>query len=364
MKPTAPSRRAPNAPSAPVDVLCLLGFTGPVLTELAWALADDGVAVHDLCVVTTEDALPKLADVIVLAADGRTAGPGPKLEALWKQEPATRPLGKLRIARLSVDDSVDAEANRRVGSEIYAALRLAVASERALIACLTGGRKSMSAWLAIGMGLLAREDDRLVHVTVARELERPGFWFPRTAAERKKVALATVPFVRVGPLLPASARPSFDAAVTAVTRRVGELKGPRLVVDAPCEVVIEGERARLPPRAWALLAFYCERAEKGDAEVAWVVDVRARQRLDELWSRARDARPVGRGQQKLAKLDFEFADNRVYVEKAHASLRRELSVLAPELASAIVSAERAAQGLVYRIPASLRAWLRASPRRD
>ena len=67
-----------------------------------------------------------------------------------------------------------------------------------IIATIAGGRKNMSASLALGMQLFGRAHDELVHVLVSRKLENKNDWFyPQSKQEEKHLDVSQIPFLRV-----------------------------------------------------------------------------------------------------------------------------------------------------------------------
>ena len=63
-------------------------------------------------------------------------------------------------------------------------------------ASLSGGRKSMSAHLAIVLSLFARTQDKLYHVLTEEKFEFKNF-YPKTKAEAKALTIAEIPFVKL-----------------------------------------------------------------------------------------------------------------------------------------------------------------------
>ncbi len=72
--------------------------------------------------------------------------------------------------------------------------------ENVLYCSLSGGRKTMSAFLALALSIFGRENDRLFHVLTSEEHEFKGF-FPETEDEINALELSEIPFVRLRPLI-------------------------------------------------------------------------------------------------------------------------------------------------------------------
>ncbi len=63
-------------------------------------------------------------------------------------------------------------------------------------ASLSGGRKSMSAHLALALSLFARTQDKLYHVITEEEFEFKNF-YPKTRKEERALVIAEIPFVKL-----------------------------------------------------------------------------------------------------------------------------------------------------------------------
>jgi CRISPR-associated protein (TIGR02584 family) len=340
--------------AAEIDVLCLLAGTPAVLTELLFGLSVlESNRVGRVTIVTTEGMIGRLSAVISPAGDA-----GPQLEALHERWPQTRPLEPMSPPVLiKTADAADADANRLAGREIDGALVSAL-RERPLVACISGGRKSMTAWLTIATTLRAREHDRLVHVTVPFELETKDFFFPTALRDKKKVRLADVPFPRLEPLTRRHRAATIDAAVAEVTADVRAFGRPRLRVpeDRPGIIVFDGREHELASQAWALLRVYVEAASAGAAEVRWGSDASRKQRFHELWSLARERAPAQHRGGKVGRLGDD-EDEAAFLYRAHTRLRDRLGAICPALARAWPEADRAQQQRAYRIPQALRPFL-------
>lgn len=70
--------------------------------------------------------------------------------------------------------------------------------ETALHCSLAGGRKTMSAYMALAMNLFGREQDSLSHVLInPPELEGKDFFYPLPGDSESRIELTEIPFIRL-----------------------------------------------------------------------------------------------------------------------------------------------------------------------
>ncbi len=323
-------KRGPPAQSTAarteVDVLCLVGGTPQVLTELLWALHAHRFRVRRVTVLTTRKVWNFPVRKRALISSSEKLGtkpvrvrPGERLKALYEALDEAMPA--LFAHFLPADDVGDPDDNYRVGEAIAASVRSCrrEAAERRLVACLSGGRKSMSAWLMLGMALHQGSDDWLVHVTVSEALEKLGdkFWYPTHAAQQ--VSLSRLPI------------PSVTETLSVETERRIELRGDRLLLG--------GREFNPQSEVAALLTYYATLSRGGAKEVKWEASGSC-PHLDEL---ERLGVAVDRGPGRVR-----------FIENLHHRVKNELSQHHGDIAAAL---RRARKGHVYSWPGSLARFL-------
>lgn len=263
-------------------LLAVVGQSPQILTETVHALAvraqgDDSFEPTEVHVVTTAMGASTLRARLL-------AGPS----APWAQL-----LSDYRLGPIDFDDSKvlvltaadgqplndirTAADNACLADAISERVRLLTSDpESALHVSLAGGRKTMGYYAGYALSLFGREQDRLSHVLVPAEYEAlPDFHYPTPVsrllptrdgasmldASLAKVELAQIPFVRLRAVLPSAmlqARSSFAAVVEAARMPV---RLARLHLDvAGLEVIADGQRIRLTPMQFALLACLAYRA--------------------------------------------------------------------------------------------------------
>jgi CRISPR-associated protein (TIGR02584 family) len=71
-----------------------------------------------------------------------------------------------------------------------------------LYCSLSGGRKTMSAYMGFALSLFARENDTLFHVIVNDEFEKSRKFYPAKKDEKTEIVLSEVPYIKLRGLLP------------------------------------------------------------------------------------------------------------------------------------------------------------------
>jgi CRISPR-associated protein (TIGR02584 family) len=251
-------------------LLAVAGMTPAILTETAWAMAKETPAAVPSRVV----AITTLAGRERIRAELLEGG---QWEALRRA---------LKLGRSGGLEFGDTGLHMRVivrGPHELADIRTREDSEAAadfildvvrgfvenpdtrVVAAISGGRKTMGALLYAAMSLIGRETDRVVHVLADEELEQrrdKRFYFPRTAAEARKLHMAEIPFVPLRNRFSDLGRMpgGFSAMVRQCTRSLSESDGP---ADVSLDVVrrmvsVNGVSIRLGPRAFGMLRFMIE----------------------------------------------------------------------------------------------------------
>lgn len=202
------AEQPPSILPSPADdreivLLCLVGMSPAVLTETVWALAHEPEPVlpHRVIAVTTRPGRDKLLASLIdsgrwealrsqLVAEGLPAAPrlrfGPVADSIRVIPKADRS-GDL-------DDLVTPADSEAAADFIQEQVRNFTADAAThLVAGLAGGRKTMSAILAMSMMFLGRDADRLCHVLVSPPFDSPAlqppFLFPTDPPETHRLRL-------------------------------------------------------------------------------------------------------------------------------------------------------------------------------
>jgi CRISPR-associated protein (TIGR02584 family) len=258
-------------------LVCLAGMSPAVVTETLYALAVNGrppVIPRRVCVVTTEDAYGK-----VFSSLFGSAGAIRRLVSDYRlpdtihcsiddifviRSRSGKPLSDIRS---SADSSDAGEFMAKVLSELH--------SDPAVeIHCsIAGGRKTMSALLALALQTCARAGDRLYHVLVNEPFERiPDFFYPprqrklydldgkNVDSRKARIELAEVPMIRLGAVAESL---GLGSEVLALRARKIEEAANRSFQPAPveldfkeCELRFKTSIVRMPPQEFILYALY------------------------------------------------------------------------------------------------------------
>lgn len=185
-------------------LISTLGRNPQVLVETVWALANPKEPIKPI--------IPDKVIAVSMAnyaseAKKKLLGEGGGWELLLGQlrETNARIAGRLKFnvevvadERGEVCDLRTDQDNMRCADYLFRLIRQHMGSSVRIILSLSGGRKSLSALATTIMSLLARPEDRLVHLIADSKLEDGEYHFPQGA---DGYSLFEVPFIRTRGLL-------------------------------------------------------------------------------------------------------------------------------------------------------------------
>lgn len=282
-------RAAPRGPHRTV-LFSVLGTSPAVLAETVWALADERPSTipDDIVVLTTTLGAATVRNTFF---GGERGGWERLKEALARRG---HPIAdKLRFGpsadrvRLfpspgggrDLDDIATSADNVAAADFLLRELRAWTEDPGTrVLASIAGGRKTMGALLMSCMGLLGREQDRVLHVLVNPPFDgplEPLFLFPEENADHRtgrgeavpssaaRIELIDVPFVRVRGWYAEkfrSAPPSYAALVAAVQSEAPPaVPAPALEFDfASGELRADKQRVELSATEFSVLALLCK----------------------------------------------------------------------------------------------------------
>ena len=184
-------------------LIAISGLTPQIVTETLFALAvQKGITIDEIYIVTTKrgkqvlngkDDNPNTPDVPFIK----------EMESLCKEYDIKKPKftqSNIIVAEEETRELYDIKTdqeNKLFPNKLAEIFNKLTQKRNTIIhASLSGGRKSMSAHLALVMSLFARSQDKLYHVITDEKYEFQNF-YPKTRAEEKALVLAEVPFVRL-----------------------------------------------------------------------------------------------------------------------------------------------------------------------
>lgn len=238
-----------------VTLLALVGLAPAVASETFWALAHRRKAVSRIVLATTRRGASRAREQL-LGPDGALAR-----VAASASPPVSPPAVELVVlsdGERAVDDIQSGDDHLAVQNALDQMVRrLTATGAPPLHASLAGGRKTMSAAMALTMSIHARPPDRLSHVLVASPyLENPDFLFPAAGDEAaaQAVCLIDMPFIRLRPLLPERWREQPAPKLIAAAQSRIDAAAPARLDLAERTLRCGDETLTLPPLQAAFLA--------------------------------------------------------------------------------------------------------------
>jgi CRISPR-associated protein (TIGR02584 family) len=214
-------------------LLAVTGMSPAILTETAWALADENppIVPDEVVVLTTSAGKKQIIQELFTAQPhfNHQTGWDCLLQKLQEQgrdtndrlrfDPNSDDLRVFTLRKqrrkLPLNDIRTAAENEAVADSILEVVRAIVENpDTQLIASIAGGRKTMGTLLYACMTLIGREKDRITHVLVDEPFDdprlEPKFYFPEQPqnglttphnklvhAKDAKIVLADLPFVPI-----------------------------------------------------------------------------------------------------------------------------------------------------------------------
>jgi CRISPR-associated protein (TIGR02584 family) len=255
-------------------LFAVVGKTPAVLTETLYALSiKESVPIHEIEVITTQ------SGKAILRKNGffdRKANP---IIQLFKDYKLDKKYGvpvfnetRVRVPSGLKDNDINSDRNNHLmEAEITRRMRFLTSSEQnyTVYASLSGGRKTMSAYMNLAMTIFARPQDDLFHVLH----EGPGgtapvgWWYPlpKIKVQAKWINLFKVPFLRLRKHLEEFVPEVLikDMPLTEASEMIekAEFKQPKLAINLASKkefILVNGKPLKAEPKSlwWlALLAW-------------------------------------------------------------------------------------------------------------
>lgn len=242
--------RTPNDSQRKRQVLlALTGMTPQVVTETLFALVfQRGVAIHELCVITTAEGKKAVLGETDLPALEKELE---RMCMVWNiPKPQFDTTSSVLVANeetIELHDIRTDRDNRLFPNLITDVVRRYTSDAATVLHCsIAGGRKTMSVAMAFALSLFGRKEDKMYHVLVTKEFETSKKFFPETNEEAAQLVLAEMPYIRLReklPLLQDYPQGSFSDLVALAQGVVDEMMYlPPLVFEKSTRSVIIGER--------------------------------------------------------------------------------------------------------------------------
>lgn len=185
-------------------LLAISGLTPQIVTEMLYALSiKKNIIIDEIFIVTT-----KRGKMVLEGKDKSTSASKTtiknEIKNLCSYYKINQPKFNLSTnVIIAEEESIELfdiktdKENRLFPNKLAILIkRLTANSSTNIHASLSGGRKSMSAHLALVMSLFARSQDKLYHVLTDEKFEFKNF-YPKTREEENALTVAEIPFVRL-----------------------------------------------------------------------------------------------------------------------------------------------------------------------
>ncbi|GEM_PF-921447 len=185
-------------------LLAISGLTPQIVTEMLYALSiQKGIKIDEIYIITTKRGLE-----VLQGKDKDEKTPVTPLRKEINELCTTYGIKKPKfnikknvivaeMESLKLYDIKTDKENKLFPNKLAEVLKTLTADENNIIhASLSGGRKSMSAHLALVMSLFARSQDKLYHVLTDEKYEFKNF-YPKDNEEERALVVAEIPFVRL-----------------------------------------------------------------------------------------------------------------------------------------------------------------------
>jgi len=234
----------------------LCGRTPQIVTEALYALHEQGRFPSRVIILTTEAGRELCHGLLLHPQEGHIA----RLLADTGRSADSLPITEADILTPSrpVAD-IETEEDSRAFFELCleTVFLLARHPDSELLFSIAGGRKTMSAALALAVQCYARPQDSMFHVLVPREQEsNPQFFYPVPPFEDVHITLTPVPFFRMRGQLPPELLHS-PASLEALSHVCLPLVPLAAELDfSHRSLNCEGRSLCLPPALFAVYAFF------------------------------------------------------------------------------------------------------------
>lgn len=146
-------------------------------------------------------------------------------------------------------------------------LKTITADDRNMLYCsLSGGRKTMSAYLGFALSLYAREGDKLFHVLASSEFENTGRFYP-LSKNKKDLILSEVPFIKLRPVLKDKLdykNKTYSEIIEQSQIELERLNEDGITIDIKKHLLsFKGKTVRIPATHLAFYLFFINLKRKG-----------------------------------------------------------------------------------------------------
>lgn len=138
-------------------------------------------------------------------------------------------------------------------------------SDNTLFCCISGGRKTMSVYLAFALSLFGRYNDKLIHVVTSEENEFKNF-YPMNKKEDKALEIAEIPYVRISKYLSDTAlkgklkKFNYNEIVKVTQNEISPEDEYKMILKSKtCQIIFANNLPlKIPPAEFELYKFIVE----------------------------------------------------------------------------------------------------------
>ncbi len=224
-------------------LIAVSGLTPQIITETLYCLSvQRKISVHEIYVITTA----RGRDVMYGIDDKINYPPLKKeIERLCKMYKLKTPKFSNSDTHIIVakEESVEMsdirtdKQNKLFPNKVCEVIMEKTTDKDNVLYCsVSGGRKTMSIYMAAALSLFGRTNDKLLHVLTDEKSEFKNF-FPENKSEDKLLELAEVPFVKLRSLISQNFEKyklkslTFDKVVSLTQKELEQLSQDKLILD-------------------------------------------------------------------------------------------------------------------------------------
>lgn len=291
-------------------LLCLVGKSPQIVTEALYCLKIQKRINLDKIIILTTHECKNIAEKTL----------SEQLNEFYKHYK----LKPIDIEIISGDeDFYGNKSKRSINTLIYETIRQLKLSNCIIHSFISGGRKTMSADLAIAMTIYGTDNDKMYHVIASPEFCEMGLYFPRNSKEAKHLILVEKPYVKLK-YRASEKEEDIHKIIENVQSTVDSaINLPKMTIHtASRRIVIDDKEISLPPMIFAIYLFFARQKKFIPGGKSF-----SDQHIEELWniyckvapSEGHKLRVQGGGYDKSRKIDF------TQVQKAIPTIRNIFS---------------------------------------
>lgn len=264
-------------------LVAVSGLTPQVISETLYCLAvQRKTKIDEIYVITTTEGKRNIEEYYFLnRKTNKREGPyslKEEIDRMCTKHKIEKPIFNIRqnvIAateeNVKLHDVKTDRENKLFPNAITKLIKHLSEDERSILYCsLSGGRKTMSAYMGFALSLYAREGDMLFHVLASKEFEATGKFYPERK-NNKDLVLSEVPFIRLRPLLRDKTEYKNITYTEIIEKTQEELESIRedgIIIDInKCLISYRSKKLKIPPIQLALYLFFVEHKRKGNSSI-------------------------------------------------------------------------------------------------